>query len=179
MRLVGEVLTVDSQGNPVANDADYSRVPEDRRHEVVGFHELIQESLEALAITLPNKMVVPGETWKARRPLPFDRAGRLQSGAVDVTYTYEGSKERKGYHVAQVSVEGLAHGPSGREQAVRGELYGYALVDLATGQVLRAEVELSFTHGTRWQDEHAEAHGRLRTSLERGLPRSAPRRDAR
>jgi hypothetical protein len=179
MRRVSGTLTLARRGNLVRDEADFGRVPDDARGEVTELHDLVRQALRVLAVPLPNETVAPGRTWKAQHPLPFDRSGRSRAGAVDVTYTYAGTKMRDGYQVAEVSLEGVAHGRPGREGNVRGESSGYALVDLATGQVFRADAWVSFTWDTDWLGGSARCNITLRVTVERALRKGGRPPDAR
>jgi predicted Zn finger-like uncharacterized protein len=100
------------------------------------FHEIVQQSLESLAVSLPpNGQVNPLESWKAQRHLPIDTPGKFESGQLDVTFTYAGVRKRDGRDEAVINMEGMARGSS---KSVGGKANGVILVDLATGQTLLA-----------------------------------------
>ena len=67
--------------------------------------------MDAMAVPLPGKLVKPGESWKANRAVPIDTMEAFQSGAMEVTYTYRGTR--------------TCIGPQGsRDRHGRGELRG-------------------------------------------------------
>ncbi len=102
-----------------------------------GFHEMIQQGLESLSVSLPaSGTAKPLDSWRAERNLPIDTPGKAESGKLDVTFTYMGVRKREGRDEAVISMDGIVHGKS---DAVNGRATGRVLVDLATGQTLLAE----------------------------------------
>jgi S1-C subfamily serine protease len=101
------------------------------------FHEMVQQGLESLSLSLPaSGAVKPLETWKAQRHLPIDTPGKYESGKLDVTFTYLGVRNRAGREEAVIGMKGMV---LGKGDAVSGKADGRILVDLATGQTLLAE----------------------------------------
>ncbi|HZT79909.1 MAG TPA: trypsin-like peptidase domain-containing protein, partial [Gemmataceae bacterium] len=70
------VMVVDGQGNPQLNKADLSRVHPRLREDVGDLLEQVQESLQAVAVPLPNRQVQPLEQWRGRRSLSLHTTGR-------------------------------------------------------------------------------------------------------
>src|SRR5262249_34129720 len=68
-KLMAASLSVDRRNQLLRNQVDVQRVPRAFREELADLHEQIQQSLEAVAIPLPDKEVAAGESWTARRPL--------------------------------------------------------------------------------------------------------------
>jgi S1-C subfamily serine protease len=108
--------------------------------------------LQALDVPLPNKDVKPGETWKARRPLPLDGAWKtvdpfqgqawtaVENESLEVTYTYSGLRTVKGTERAVIQIKGQVVPAAGAQSASNASLSGTAVVDLATGQIVEEEV---------------------------------------
>src|SRR5262245_17677477 len=108
--------------------------------------------LLALDVPLPGKEVKPGETWKARRPGPFDGAWKLveplqgaawgvaENQFLEMTYTYSGLRTVNGAERAVIQLRGQATTGPGPEAGSSAGVSGTAVVDLATGQVVEEEV---------------------------------------
>ena len=120
--------------------------------EFISFGEQMIKSLRGLEVALPGEEVRPGQTWKARRPLPIDPTWRVlgvlpspiwgaaESEEVEVTFTYAGVRTVNGAAQAVLNLEGETVAQPGRATGARGRLTGTAVVDLATGQVIEEEV---------------------------------------
>jgi hypothetical protein len=105
--------------------------------DLTGFHEMIQQGLESLSVTLPsNGMVKPLESWRAERSLPIDTPGKTELGKLDVTFTYMGVRKRDGRDEAVIDMDGVARG---KDDAISGKAAGQILVDLASGQTILAD----------------------------------------
>ena len=105
-------MVVDRQGNIIQKQADLSRVPASSKEALEGLADQIQDAMDAMAVPLPGKLVKPGESWKANRAVPIDTMEAFQSGAMEVTYTYRGTRT-------------TATGPQGsRDRHGRGKLRG-------------------------------------------------------
>lgn len=101
------------------------------------FHWSVQQGLESLSVSLPSGGTIkPLEGWRAERQLPIDTPGKAQTGKLDVTFTYLGTRKRDGREEAVISMGGLVHG---RDSAISGKASGRILVDLANGQTIRAD----------------------------------------
>jgi hypothetical protein len=101
------------------------------------FHEMVQQGLEALSVSLPpNGSVQPLESWRAERHLPIDTPGRMESGKLEVTFTYLGTRKRDGRDEAVIGMDGLV---LGKNEGIGGRASGQILVDLTSGQTLLAE----------------------------------------
>jgi predicted Zn finger-like uncharacterized protein len=99
------------------------------------FHEVVQQALESLSVSLPaGSEVKPLETWKATRHLPIDTPGRFETGKLDVTFTFLGVRTREGRDEALINMSGVVRGGAG----VNGKANGHLVLDLATGQTMLA-----------------------------------------
>ena len=127
-------------------------VPSDVADEVAGFVMEVQQSLEAMAVPLPNRMVQPGENWQASRTLPIDSPGRRQSGSMEMTYTYLGCRKREGRDEAVIGVRGRLQSSGLRKSISGGKASGTALIDLATGQVTLARASLTVDMEAKFSD---------------------------
>jgi hypothetical protein len=174
-RLVA-ILEVDAVGNLTKNDIDRQTIAGLRTEKaIVAFHTPIQQSLEALAIPVPNKEVKAGERWKEKRKLPIETPGKLEVGVVDMTYTYLGQRKRNGKDEAVIALDGLVRGdPNAKGDALGGTASGTALIDLATGQVSLAETRVVVDVQSTLKEEGERAEtlklmAILEARLERGL----------
>jgi predicted Zn finger-like uncharacterized protein len=104
------------------------------------FQEMIQQGLESLSVSLPSAGTAkPMESWRAERHLPIDTPGKTETGKIDVTFTYLGTRKRDGREEAVIRMDGLVRG---KEDAIGGKADGFILVDLASGQTLLADTNV-------------------------------------
>jgi hypothetical protein len=120
--------------------------------ELISFGDQMIKFLQGLEVALPGGEVQPGQTWKARRPLPIDPTWRVlgvlpppiwgaaESETLEVTFTYAGTRTVNGAEQAVLHLEGETVAQPGQSAGARGRLSGTAVVDLATGQVVEEEV---------------------------------------
>jgi predicted Zn finger-like uncharacterized protein len=122
---------------------------------MIAFGDQMIRSVHGLDVALPGAEVQPGATWTAHRPLPIDPAWPTVTGlpsaiwepirgdALEVTFTYAGTRTVNGAEQAVLSLHGrVAPAAEGVPSAggSGGRLSGTAVVDLATGQVVEEEV---------------------------------------
>jgi predicted Zn finger-like uncharacterized protein len=104
------------------------------------FHEMIQQGLAALSISLPAAgSIKPLESWKAERPLPIDMPGRTEAAKLDVSFTYLGTRRRDGREEAVISMDGAVRG---KGDSFGGRASGQFMVDLASGQTILADATM-------------------------------------
>jgi predicted Zn finger-like uncharacterized protein len=121
-----------------ANNDTVERILAARR-----IHEPVQQGLQALCIPMPREgTVTAGAIWKAERPLPIDQPGKLESGVLDMTYTYLGQRQRDGHDEAVLNIDGIVRGNKETGAAISGKATGHAHVDVATGQITFAETKV-------------------------------------
>jgi predicted Zn finger-like uncharacterized protein len=144
-RLITSVVQLDRLGNITRQYIDnnnfrlqqLAQTNPQQFKSLTDFHEMIQQGLESLSVSLPaSGSAKPLEGWKAERHLPIDTPGRIETGKLDVTFTYLGTRKRDGREEAVISMGGLVRG---KDDAVGGRADGQILVDLANGQTLLAE----------------------------------------
>jgi predicted Zn finger-like uncharacterized protein len=108
--------------------------------QIKDFHEMVQQGLESLSVTLPASGTVnPLESWKTEHHLPIDTPGKSDTGKLDVTYIYQGTRKRDGREEAVLSMDGLVRG---KDNAVGGKATGQVLVDLTSGQAILVETTM-------------------------------------
>lgn len=139
-RMVSSVVQLDGVGNIVQQSIDNRLLRQlDPKHRelLTEFHEMIQQGLESLSVTLPaSGTAKPLESWKAERQLPIDTPGKTESGKLDVTFTYLGTRKRDGREEAVISMDGVVRG---KNDAIGGRAEGQIMVDLNTGQTILSE----------------------------------------
>jgi V8-like Glu-specific endopeptidase len=163
-------LTVDGQGNIRGNQVNLSRVPLNAREDLQDLHGQISDSLEAVAVTVPNREVKPGERWQALRKLPNLIEGETERGVLVLTYTYEGLIEQNGRKLALIDIEGTVRGVKGREGRVGGRARGRAAFDLGHGQISNANLTVTLETEIKRRGETARLTGTLETRQIRNFP---------
>jgi predicted Zn finger-like uncharacterized protein len=109
---------------------------------MMSFHKTIQQGMEGLSVSLPaSGQVNPLESWKAERPLPIATPSKTETGKLDVTFTYQGTRKRDGREEAVITLDGLMRG---KDNSVGGRASGQILVDVASGQTILAEASVKF-----------------------------------
>jgi hypothetical protein len=170
----------DDEGNWVRARGDVTRVPPATREAVNDIGAQVLQSLEAVAVPLPNREVKPLETWKAKRDVVVGATSLslAMSGVADYRYTYLGMSERNGKRVAFVQVDGTIRGRTGDGLDVGGRLDGRAEIDPATGEAVYSDVTLKADADllTR-QKTVLKVIGTLTVQQRRGdLPAPAPKK---
>jgi hypothetical protein len=106
---------------------------------LIDLHEPVRAGLDALAVPLPGKAVNALETWKATRVMPIERPdGKVQKLPMELTYTYLGQRKRNGRDEAVISVAGAVSA-----ETMGARAGGTAIVDLATGRIILAEMRVT------------------------------------
>jgi predicted Zn finger-like uncharacterized protein len=168
IKKVSANLVVDPTGKLVKNEVDVSQVSPQAQKEMTELHAKIQESLESVEVTVPNRQVQPGETWVAQQRLLIVTGEKVEQAFVETYYTYQGVRERDGRKEAIVTIAGRARGPDGRELKVGGKVTGQAKFDVFAGQFaeveVKAVVDLDVGEGVR-------GVGTFTSKLERSLGR--------
>jgi hypothetical protein len=167
-RLVAN-LVVDDKNKLLSNKADLRLVPLASREDVSDMHEQVQESLETIAIPMPGKVVQPGEKWRSLRPMVISTVGKPELAVVELTCTYLGSRVRNGREEAFISLTGIVKGRQGQELKVGGKANGFALLDLATGQISQASVTTGLDLDLSSSKGRVRANGTLAVQLVRGV----------
>jgi S1-C subfamily serine protease len=162
-------LAVASNGDILRQIPDARAVPPRAREDVLDLHDQVQASLKAITVILPGREVKAGESWTAVRPLVLFTEGKGELGAMVVTYTYLGSRTRNGREEALIRISGAVRGRKGRELTVGGKADGFALLDLASGQISLAKVVVNIDLDLKFGKRSAQANGTLQVVLHRGV----------
>jgi hypothetical protein len=183
MPFLATTRVVDGQGVVIRDEVDSNLLqtaPIQSRRDLNAYGEEMDKFLQGLEVALPGRQVQPGETWKTRRPMPFDTTWRLLSGVqvplwatvesdpVEITYTYAGLRTANGVEQAVLNLKGQSVQPAGRLPGSGGWLSGTAVVDLATGQTVEEELTVQATASLNVLNGGAiRAHGTLVARLRR------------
>jgi predicted Zn finger-like uncharacterized protein len=183
MPFLASTRIVDGQGTSTKDDVDSNLIqsaPIQDRRDLFAYGEQLEKFLQGLEVALPDKQVQPGETWKARRPLPYDDTWKVmgvlplpiwasvESDSLEVTYTYAGLRTVNGAEQAVINFKGKAVQQPGRPVGSGGLLSGTAVVDLATGQVVEEEVTMQAKPSlTVFNSTAFKAHGTMVARLRR------------
>ncbi|HTU17287.1 MAG TPA: trypsin-like peptidase domain-containing protein [Gemmataceae bacterium] len=141
-RLMVSLIQMDRVGNITLQSIDdrglrRAQIDPKQIEQMKEFHETILQALESLSVSLPaDGTATPLKSWKAERHLPIDTPGRTETGKLDVTFTYLGTRKRDGRDEAVISMDGLVRG---KNDAVGGKAEGQIMVDLNNGQTILAE----------------------------------------
>jgi predicted Zn finger-like uncharacterized protein len=153
VHLLKAYVQLDKQGKVVKQTVDFDKVPEKSRSELAGLHNDTESYLDCAVIPLPNRRLNPGDDWHLERRLPLIRQGPFTGdGTIDMTYKLLGVRKRSGREEAVLSVTGLVRGQASAGIHLGGRADGFAVVDLATGQV--SQVKTRFTY-----DQSASVQG--------------------
>jgi S1-C subfamily serine protease len=166
LALKGE-LHVDAKGNVFVPKAARAL-----RTAAGEMHTMLLQALHATAVPLPGKEVTWDKPWTDQRELSISTLGPPQEAVADLRYSYLGIRTGAGPTVAVLRLEGVLHGPKGKERSVGGRMHGTVLIDAATGMVLSAQsvfdVDMDVGEGAR----ASRASGTLEVSL---LRKPAPK----
>jgi predicted Zn finger-like uncharacterized protein len=169
MARVTATMTQDTWGNLKQGEPNIQAVPAQHRESVRNMHEQIQQSLEALAVSIPNDEVKYGKQWAQLRSVPVDTPGKYESGVMEMTYTYLGvRKNAAGREEAVLGLEGVVQGNDQKVSGkIGGKATGTAIVDVATGQVTLAHTTVSVDMTS---SRGAKQVGTLDVTLQRPMP---------
>jgi|GEM_PF-2879717 len=144
--LITTLIQLDRLGNITRQMVDQrplaqlARADPQQYKSIKEFHEMVQQGLESLSVSLPTSgSAQPMESWKVERQLPIDTPGRMESGKLDVNFTYQGTRKRDGREEAVITMDGLVRG---KNDTIGGRANGQILVDLTNGQPLLAETSV-------------------------------------
>lgn len=168
LAFVSQEFTIDSFGNPTRSISNMAAVPALIKEDVADLHDQIVESLGAITIPVPNRLVNPRETWTGVRPLMLVNEGKPEMAQMEMVYTYDGCRKIGGRDMARISFTGRVIGAKGKEGASGGKVDGTAIFDVADGYVTDARVDVSFDMDMRFRDgEVVPGLGTLRAEAKR------------
>jgi S1-C subfamily serine protease len=137
-------LLMDPSGTVRKDGIQAPRLPPRDRADVLDLHEQISQSLEAVAIPLPNRTLQARESWTELRPLPLEVVDKADAAVLEMTYTYEGTRTRNGRQESAIRVSGTLKGVQGQELRFGGRADGRAVYDVALGRVTISSLTVTF-----------------------------------
>jgi hypothetical protein len=176
-RVAGDVrflvldLRVDRTGKPVSHEVSITEDPRGTREELKEISAQFIQSLEAVALPLPNRIVETNKPWQIERTLTISAIGPEEAARADITYTYLGTRYRAGRAEAVLASAGRVRGAKGKGANLGGRVSGTSIVDLATGVVVSAQTSIDLdldVTGNRL----LKASGILEVRLQRSLPQA-------
>jgi predicted Zn finger-like uncharacterized protein len=175
-RLVNAVASQDKLGNldlQPLGPAELQKLPKEAQTPVDRLHAQTLRSLDTLAVPLPpGGNVTYGKFWQARRTLIISNGSSHETGDLEMTYTYQGTRKREGRDEAVIGIEGTLQGVGTSKDKMGGRTTGTAVLDLATGQVIQADAVVYMDMTARSPlDPKTEVRstGRLIVKLQREL----------
>jgi S1-C subfamily serine protease len=165
-------LRIDRQGNLVGSEVDWDRIQLAARPLLATLHQEFEHALEGLTVPLPNKEVVPGESWTSKRSLSIPTLHRSVSAHLDMNYSFLGTRESAGRAEAVVELKGLVREVGDRTLKGTGHANGMAAIDLASGQITEAQLVLIFDMEMNPLAHSLPGSGKLTLHLRRDLTRA-------
>jgi hypothetical protein len=131
---------IDKHGELVGFQLDLSRVPQEA-HRSFGVMVETFELLHCVAVRLPEREVIPGESWDSERAVKLNlEDGRGTSGMVRLRQKYLGIRKRGNEDEAVFAIAGPIQG---REHtALHGYIGGLAVIDVASGRIQEADARI-------------------------------------
>jgi hypothetical protein len=174
VRSLAANLEMDQDGGVFNAKADLTQVPRASRDALTDISDQVLESLELLAIPLPDHELKAGETWKARRDLQIGPGIIAVAAQGDLVYKYRGVQVRSGKEVVLIGIEGQLRGKRGDGSNLGGSVRGAVVLNPETGVPIHADAnvkaDVDFTFGRK----AAKATGTLSVSVDRPAKASAP-----
>ena len=145
IRFIHDDLLIDAKNMVTKNAIDLSmlvtmKAPAKVQTDLTELNNQIQKSLESLSVPLPGRPVQPGETWKAKRPMPIQINELGSSAMIDVIFTFQGVEQHLGRLQGVIAIAGLARDKvSGG--TLTGKITGSAYFDLTACQFSEVHVK--------------------------------------
>ncbi|HEV3437805.1 MAG TPA: hypothetical protein VG122_10625, partial [Gemmata sp.] len=105
-RSLAAEIEVEKDGTISRNLTDFSKVPKTSQRALTLVSEQVQQSLDSLALPLPEKEIASLETWKGKQTYVLGALGLAVPATAEITYKYEGTYMRGDKPVAVISFEG-------------------------------------------------------------------------
>src|SRR5207248_2605127 len=100
-------MLISERGDIDKSVASARSAPTDIRAEVESLGDDILQWLQAVSVPLPNRQMGYNETWTAKRPFAvLTPLSDMHFKAIDMTYTYLGTRNRNGREEALVEMSG-------------------------------------------------------------------------
>ncbi len=137
-------ISVDRTGKLVRNDGNVRRAPFFAQEDLKNLHSQIRDSLHALEVPFPGRVVQPNESWRAVRRVHLPgRKDQEIPAALRLTYRYLGVRKRDERTEAVIHVHGNVINRGNSSTKIGGKASGLAYFDLEKGQFIEAEVTVT------------------------------------
>jgi hypothetical protein len=146
---------------------DLKRVKPEAKEALEAMLGQVQVALQTMALPVPNKKVVAGDTWFAWRDCPLSAGRSYEVGIIEMTYTYLGRRTRDGREEVVLALDGILRGKKGQESRMGGRVSGTALLDPATCQTTEARLDIRVDRDLNFLGAAAKSIGRLEVKLSR------------
>jgi hypothetical protein len=163
-----------ADGGVEKSKADLSKVPPGPREDMEVITDQIFQSVELMALPLPNGELKPLQSWKAQRVIDIGPSWASVSALVDVRYAYLGVSQQGGKSLAVFEMKGPLKTKRGEGVNVRGTLDGTARVDTETGEVVTARLAVKADMSMKVEKETWTGHGEVTVSLKRSATPPTP-----
>jgi len=174
MRFVTADLEMDADGSVARAKPDLSKVPRVSREFADRITDKLLQTVELVAVPLPQGNLKPLQTWKVSRTLTLG-TGRGVPAQAEIKYTYLGTRvlmpDKR--EIAVLDVKGTVKGVRGAGLNVCGTVGGLSQVALDTGEVLTSTMNFKADMDVE-ADDPKEAKLKLTGTLTVGVRRDLP-----
>jgi S1-C subfamily serine protease len=132
-----------NQAKGFSRPRSFGAVPAPFRDDVDTLFTMVCNTWEVTTLPIPNRMVQPMQTWKARVPTAVSVLGKRHIQDLDLDCTYEGLRNRAGRSEAFIRLSGVVKGRGARAKLDLGKVKGHALVDVDGGFLGEVKVTVS------------------------------------
>jgi S1-C subfamily serine protease len=170
IRLVSADVEMEADGNVGRTKANLEKVPRVSREFITAVSDQMLQSLELVAVPLPEGELKPLQTWKVRRAVALGTALLSVSAQADIKYTYLGTRLLGNREIAILDVKGTVRGLRGAGLNVGGTVSGGSQVALDTGEVLSATMDFKADMDVETKGGKAKLFGNLKVQVRRDVP---------
>ncbi len=167
LRFVSADLTADSRGGLTGTKIHLAKVSPKGQALWGDITEQVVQSLEVLWVPLPGTTAEPLFSWPGQRRVLVGPLGLAVAAEADMTYKYLGQRAVKGRTEAVLAIRGALRGHRTEGPDVRGKGTGSAIVDVATGQIVAANLTLLVDLDLVFEGRQTKANGTLAVQLKR------------
>jgi S1-C subfamily serine protease len=161
-------LQIDAAGNLTKTSADLKNVAGTTKQKefLKAYLDHVRIGVEALAVPLPAGSAEPGQKWQAVRPLSYGLMETTFPANFAMTYSFRGVRTEEGREVGVLQLAGTLTPYRNNDRELTGSAGGEAIIDLATGQVVREQCTLDVVHRMLFQNaSYVVARHNLQLSL--------------
>ncbi len=160
---------LNEKGDPTADRLDPGHAPDGADATVKKVHETQRLLFEFFALPLPNDAAAKvAAEWAYRRVVPFQLSDdEACAPTFEAKAIFRGVQRSSSAANAVIEIKGKLKGP---EQANVKEARGWALIDVATGTVMQAQVEIPFALSLTVDQSPRQLSGTLWLCAQRRVP---------